>query len=76
MLTVNPQKTIVVSLGNPYLIDDFPVIQNYICTYSLVTTAETSAVRALFGEIQNKASLPVTLPNIASKGFSIRWPQR
>ncbi len=74
VLAVNPQKTIVVSLGSPYLIDDFPNIQNYVCTYSLVTTAETSAVKALFGEVHNKASLPVTLPGIANRGFAIPWP--
>jgi hypothetical protein len=30
-----------------------------------------SAVRALFGEIQNHAKLPVTLPGIAARGFSL-----
>lgn len=76
VLAVKPEKTIVVSLGSPYLIGDFPTIQNYICSYSLVTTAETSAVRALFGEIQNKATLPIDLPGVAKRGFSIPWPTK
>ena len=76
VLAVNPSKTIVVALGSPYVIDDFPIIQNYICTYSLVTTAETSAVRALFGEIKNSAALPIDLPEIAKRGFAIPWPQK
>ena len=29
---------------------------------------------ALFGEIQNHAKLPVTLPSIPSRGFSLPWP--
>ena len=67
-------KTVVVALGSPYLIQNYPKIENYICTYSLEATAETSAVRSLFGEIQNHAHLPVTLPGIAPRGFALPWP--
>jgi beta-N-acetylhexosaminidase len=69
-----PQKTVVVALGSPYLIQNYPTIQNYISTYSLVPTAEIAAVKSLFGEIQNHAKLPVTLPGIAPRGFALRWP--
>jgi len=44
------------------------------CTYAMATTSEISAVKALFGEIQNHAKLPVTLPGIAARGFSLPWP--
>lgn len=71
-----PEKTAVVAVGSPYLIQNYPKIENYICTYSLVSTAEISAVRALFGEIQNQARLPVTLPGVAERGFSKPWPQK
>ena len=68
------EKTVVVALGSPYLIANFPEIQNYACTYAMATTSEISAVKALFGEIQNNAKLPVTLPGIAPRGFSLPWP--
>jgi beta-N-acetylhexosaminidase len=71
-----PQRTIVVALGTPYLIQSYPKIQNYICTFSLTSTAEVSAVKALFGEIQNHAKLPVTLPGVAERGSFIPWPKR
>jgi beta-N-acetylhexosaminidase len=71
-----PEKTMVVALGSPYLIADFPEIQNYACTYAMATTSEISAVKALFGETQNHAKLPVTLPGIAPRGFSLPWPTR
>ncbi len=29
-------KTVVVALGNPYLIAQYPAIQNYVCTFSNV----------------------------------------
>ena len=74
VLEIAPTKTVVVVLGNPYLIETFPEIQTYVCTYSQPSTSEISVVKALFGEIQNHARLPVTFPGIASLGFSIAWP--
>ncbi len=63
-------KTVVIALGNPYIAPAFPAIQNYLCTFSAVSSSEVSAVKALFGELQPKGRLPVTLPGIAAKGFS------
>ncbi len=71
-----PETTVVVALGSPYLIQNYPKIENYICTYSLVSTAEIAAVRSLFGEIQNHGKFPVTLPGVAARGFSIPWPKQ
>jgi beta-N-acetylhexosaminidase len=76
IVSAAPGKTVVVAVGSPYLIQNYPKIENYICTYSLVSTSEISAVRALFGELQNHAKLPVTLPGVAERGFSEPWPQR
>ncbi len=55
------EKTAVLAMGNPYLADDFPGIQNYICTFSNVTVSEISAARALFGEIPMHGQMPVNL---------------
>ena len=76
ILSLGGKKVTVVTLGSPYLILHYPIIQNYICTYSTATTSEISAVKALFGEIQNHAKLPVTLPGVAKRGFSLPWPIR
>jgi beta-N-acetylhexosaminidase len=74
IVTKYPQKTVVIALGSPYLIESFPQIQTYICTYAMAPTSEISVVKALFGEIENHAKLPVTLPGIAPLGFSLPWP--
>ena len=74
VLTSAPEKTVVVALGSPYLIESFPQIQTYICAYAMAPTSEISAVKALFGEIQSRGKLPVTLPGVASRGFSLPWP--
>jgi len=55
------ERTAVLAMGNPYLSDDSPAIQNYICTFSNATVSEVSAARALFGEIPMSGQLPVNL---------------
>jgi len=61
------EKTAVLAMGNPYLADDFPAIQNYICTFSNVTVSEISAARALFGEIPMPGRMPVNLSSVGLK---------
>lgn len=70
VLELAAPKTVVVAMGNPYIATSFPAIENYICTFSAVSTSELSAVKVLFGELQPRGKLPVTLPGIAARGFS------
>jgi beta-N-acetylhexosaminidase len=56
-------KTAVLAMGTPYLTEDFPGIQNYICTFSNANVSEVSAARALFGEIPARGRLPVNISN-------------
>jgi beta-N-acetylhexosaminidase len=70
VLDVAAAKTTVIAMGNPYLAQNFPNVQNYICTYSNASTSELSAVRVLFGELKPIGKLPVTLPGIAPRGAS------
>jgi beta-N-acetylhexosaminidase len=71
LLNTVAAKTVVVAMGNPYLAKDFPEAQNYLCTYSVAPVSEISAAKALFGEIEIHGHLPVTIPNIASRGAGI-----
>ncbi len=61
-------RTVVVALGSPYSILNFPGIKSYVCTYSWVTTSERAAAKALTGEIGISGKLPVTLPGVAKRG--------
>jgi len=70
------QKTAVLAMGNPYLTDDFPAIQNYICTFSNVTVSEVSAARALFGEIQMSGHMPVHLSIAGLQTPTVSQPDR
>jgi beta-N-acetylhexosaminidase len=69
-------RTVVLAMGNPYVVQDFPAIQNYVCAFSNATVSETAAVKALFGEIQIGGHLPITIPGIASRGEGIERPAR
>lgn len=66
--------TVVLAMGNPYVIGDFPAIQNYVCAFSNASVSETAAVKALFGEIPIGGHLPVTIPGIANRGEGLERP--
>jgi len=69
-------RTVVLAMGNPYLAQDFPGVENYVCAFSNATVSEVSAVKALFGEIAVHGHLPVSIPNVAQRGAGIeRQPQ-
>jgi beta-N-acetylhexosaminidase len=61
ILAMAGQRTVVLAMGSPYVTDDFPAIQNYICTFSNATVSEVSAAKALFGEIPINGHMPVNL---------------
>jgi beta-N-acetylhexosaminidase len=69
-----PERTAIIAMGNPYLAAEFPMVQNYLCTYSFTTVSELSAIRALFGEIAIRGRLPVTIPGVAQRGEGIDRP--
>jgi beta-N-acetylhexosaminidase len=69
-------RTVVLAMGNPYLVQDFPGVQNYLCAFSNVTVSETAAVKALFGEIPISGRLPVMIPGVASRGEGLERPVR
>jgi len=65
----------VVALGSPYILAQYPTIQNYICTFSNVPVSELSAVKFLFGEMPARGHLPVTIPNLVRRALVTQRPQ-
>lgn len=61
------ERTVVVILGNPYLLADFPTIENYVCTFSSTDISQDSAVKSLFGEIPVRGQLPVNIPGVSAQ---------
>jgi beta-N-acetylhexosaminidase len=69
-------KTVMLAMGNPYLAEDFPTVENYLCTFSNAAVSEVSAVKALYGEIAIHGHLPVSIPNIAERGVGLERPRQ
>jgi beta-N-acetylhexosaminidase len=65
---------VVVAMGSPYIAQDIPAVQNYLCAFSNTSVSEIAAAKALFGEIPIDGHLPVTIPNIAARGAGIERP--
>ena len=61
-------------MGNPYVVQDFPAIESYLCAFSNVSVSEAAVVKAVFGEIPIRGHLPVTIPGVASRGDGIERP--
>ena len=74
ILAIATDKTAVLAMGTPYLTEDFPTIQNYVCTFSNATVSEISAARALFGEIPLPGHLPVNISNATVPRKRIEHP--
>lgn len=74
LTTLSSTKPVVlVSFGNPYLLRSFPTVAGYMATFSTVPGSETSAVKALLGEIPITGHLPVSIPGYAKIGDGLLW---
>jgi beta-N-acetylhexosaminidase len=56
------QKPIVIALRTPYDISAFPMIENYLCTYSIRAASMDAVARVLFGIAIAPGVLPCSLP--------------
>lgn len=54
-------KTISIAFGNPYLILDFPQMNNYIVSYGDMDSLQSATSDALVGKIDFKGKLPITV---------------
>lgn len=60
-MTPKDKPFIFVSLGTPYLINYFPDIPTYLCTYSSNEMSEETAIDAIRGKLKPQGLLPVML---------------
>ncbi len=75
-LTEGPAPVAFVTLGNPYLLRNFPKAAAYVAAFSTVTPSEVSVIKALLGEIPITGKLPVTIPDFAQYGEGIQLPAK
>ncbi len=70
-LEASGKPVALIAMGSPYLLRSFPNVTAYLATYSTVQPSEVAAVRALWGEIDIRGHLPVTIPGMAAYGAGI-----
>jgi len=60
-------KTILLAMGNPYIINDLPETNCYLTSYGLADVSQAAIVKAMFGEININGKLPISIPNTPYK---------
>ncbi len=66
------EKVIVVSLGNPYLLRQFPHVGTYVVTYGIADAMERAAARAVLGRAPIGGKIPVSLPGFFARGDGLQ----
>jgi len=60
--TAQEKRTVLVSLGSPYLINQAPHVSSYLLAWSSNRFSETAVARALAGRAPVTGRLPISLP--------------
>lgn len=66
------KPTIVLSLGNPYLLSSFPGVGTYLLAWGPHEVSQRAAARALVGESTISGRLPISLPPLHRVGEGLR----
>jgi beta-N-acetylhexosaminidase len=65
------KPVVVVSFGSPYFLRHFSEVDGYLCAYRWPDQAQKAAAKGLFGEIDIKGRLPVSLPGLYPLGHGL-----
>jgi beta-N-acetylhexosaminidase len=60
--------SVVVALRLPYDLTNFPEVQTYVCTYSILEPSMQALAKALFSKIKFEGKLPVSIPGMYTLG--------
>ncbi|MFW5947162.1 MAG: serine hydrolase, partial [Gemmatimonadota bacterium] len=63
---------VLVSLGNPYLIQGFPDVGTYLLGWSGAEASQTAVARALLGRTPVAGRLPISIPPSEGRGDGLR----
>jgi beta-N-acetylhexosaminidase len=66
------ERVVLVSLGNPYLLRQFPSVGTYLVTYGIADVLERAAAAAILGRAPITGTVPVSLPGFFTRGEGIR----
>ena len=69
-------RPIAVGFSSPYLLAELPEVPAFLCAYGSMPSNQRAAVAALFGEIDVRGKLPVSLPGLYPYGHGLDLPRR
>ena len=64
-LLASARPVIMASLGNPYLVSQFPLAKTWIAGFGTQDVVQRAIIRAMFGQIAIGGKLPVSVPGVA-----------
>lgn len=70
-LIAKGKEVVVISFGNPYLIQGFNDVGAYVCAYGDGETSINAGLKAVFGQIKFKGKLPVSISSEYGYGTGI-----
>ena len=70
--TAVARPTVLVSLGNPYLISSLPNVGSYLIGWRANTVTEQAVARALAGETAITGTLPISIPPSYRRGWGVQ----
>lgn len=65
------KNTVVISLGSPYLLKEFPSVPAYICAYGDADVSILASLKCISGGIKFKGKLPVSITGTNTVGTGI-----
>ena len=70
--TARARPTILISLGNPYLISDLPEVGSYLIGWRSNSVTEQAVARALAGVASITGRLPISIPPSYARGWGVQ----
>jgi beta-N-acetylhexosaminidase len=70
--TARSRPTVLVSLGNPYLISRLPEVGSYLIGWRSNSVTEQAVARALAGAAAITGRLPITIPPLYARGWGVQ----
>jgi len=64
-------NVVMISFGNPYIIQDFPNIPAYVCAWESQSYLQDAAAKIIFGVVGARGKLPIIIPKIAPRGHGL-----
>ena len=75
-LNQRSDRILLISFGNPYLIQGLPETPAYVCAWKGSALMQNALVTSLLGKNDFTGTLPITIPEIAHRGFGIQLEQK